>query len=52
VQRIQSEGVKISLESVTDQMLYSRIQTDPVSARDASRWLADLDAQAAASLQS
>ncbi len=52
MQRLQSKGAKVSLESVTDQMLYNRIHTDPVFARNASQWLAELAAQASAILQS
>ena len=51
-QRLQSEGMKISQNAVTDQMLISRIQTDPVFGKDASQWLLDLASQASAGLQS
>jgi membrane-associated phospholipid phosphatase len=50
-QRLQTERVEISQNSVTDQMVMTRIQSDPVFARDASQWLLELASQASASLQ-
>ncbi len=50
-QRLRMEGVDIDEKSISGEMLYERIQSDPAFAKDASRWIADLAAQATASLQ-
>src|ERR1019366_6301858 len=50
-QRLTAEGVEVEEKSITNQMLFNRIQSDPVFARDASQWLADLGGQTSASLQ-
>ena len=50
-QRLTAEGVEVEEKSITNQVLFNRIQSDPVFARDASQWLADLAAQTSASLQ-
>lgn len=51
-QRLRMEGVDIDEKSITNQMLYERIQTDLVFAKNASQWLSELAAQTSASLQS
>src|SRR5271166_1629338 len=50
-QRLRAEGLDVDEQSITNQMLYDRIQTDPLFAKDASHWLAELAAQTSASLQ-
>src|ERR1019366_8072094 len=50
-QRLTAEGIEVEEKSITNQVLFNRIQSDPVFARDASQWLADLAAQTSASLQ-
>ena len=51
VQRMRMAGSTIDEKSITDEMLYSRIQNDPVFARDASSWLVSLAQEAAQALQ-
>jgi membrane-associated phospholipid phosphatase len=41
-QRMSREGAQIGQQSITDGMLFSRIQNDPAFAKDASQWLRSL----------
>ena len=50
-QRLRTEGVDVDEKSITNQMLFDRIQTDPLFTKDASYWLTELAAQTSASLQ-
>ena len=50
-QQLRIEGDEVDEKSLTNQMLYSRIQTDPKFAKDASQWLVALAAQTSSSLQ-
>lgn len=50
-QQLRIEGDETDEKSITNQMLYSRIQTDPKFAKDASQWLVALAAQTSSSLQ-
>ena len=44
-QQLRIEGDEVDEKSITNQMLYSRIQTDPQFAKDASQWLVALAAE-------
>ena len=48
---LQTEGAAVDEKSITNQMLYRRIQTDPKFAKDASQWLVALAAETSSSLQ-
>jgi membrane-associated phospholipid phosphatase len=50
-QQLRIEGDEVDENSITNQMLYSRIQTDPQFAKDASKWLVALAAETSSSLQ-
>ena len=41
IQRLHQEGSAIDDQSVTDQMLYARLQSDPQFRNDAVQWLVD-----------
>jgi membrane-associated phospholipid phosphatase len=51
-QQTRIEGSELEEKSITNQMLYSRIQTDPKFATDASQWLVALAAETSSALQS
>ena len=50
-QELRIEGAEVDEKSITNQMLYSRIQTDPKFAKDASQWLVALATETSSSLQ-
>ena len=50
-QTLQMEAAEVGDKSITNQMLFSRIQTDPRFAKDASQWLVALAAETSQSLQ-
>ncbi len=50
-QRMSSEGAQFSQQSISDGMLFSRIQNDPAFAKDASQWLKSLAQTTAEALQ-
>jgi membrane-associated phospholipid phosphatase len=41
-QRMKSEGAQVDRQSITDAMLFARIEADPAFAKDASQWLMSL----------
>jgi len=41
-QRMRSKGEQVDPQSITDAMVFSRIQSDPAFAKDASQWLMSL----------
>ncbi len=50
-QELRIEGAEVGEKSITNQMLYDRIQTDPQFAKAASQWLVALAAEASSTLQ-
>ncbi len=40
--QMKSAGAQVSQQSITDAMLFARIETDPIFAKEASRWLMSL----------
>ena len=50
--QLESEGAQTEERAITDAMVFSRIQNDPIFARNASQWLVSLAQATTQSLQS